>query len=126
KFALALTIAVQGREQVLPPKIGPERRGGIVLAVGGLPQEEIADAHLTRRSNDQIGIWQISGIEIRGQQLFGDSLRAMPICDDLPDGIHQFGPSTVVKAYVQANTSIVTGQLDRVPNGLLNIRGEIL
>ena len=38
------------------PEIRPESFGDVQFRVSNLPQEEVADAHLARRTNQQIGV----------------------------------------------------------------------
>src|ERR1017187_2149665 len=50
-------------------EIGPEHRREHELQRGGLQQEEIAYAHLTRRADDEIGIGQVGGREVAAERL---------------------------------------------------------
>src|SRR5437879_5997537 len=44
KTALSSLIIVQGPQQIVAAKIGPEHRGEIEFSVGALPQQEVAQA----------------------------------------------------------------------------------
>src|SRR5262245_25617731 len=54
--AVAFLIGDHGLEQMAPPEIGPERLGDPDLGIGDLPEEEVADAHLTARPDEQVGV----------------------------------------------------------------------
>src|SRR5499433_123968 len=44
KTALSSLIIEQGTQQIVAAKIGPEHRGKIEFSIGGLPQQEVAQA----------------------------------------------------------------------------------
>ena len=61
--AIALLIREHAFEQVPAAEVGPQRVGDPDLRVGDLPQQEIADAHLAARPDQQIGIGLAGGVE---------------------------------------------------------------
>src|SRR5690606_13724894 len=64
----AMPVGLQGFVQVPFGEIGPEHGGGPELRVGHLPQEEVADAKLSARSDDQIGIGKARGVQVLREQ----------------------------------------------------------
>src|SRR5579884_357769 len=50
--------------QILLAEIRPQRRSGVILAVGSLPDQEIREAHLAGRADDKIRVRQFRRIEI--------------------------------------------------------------
>ena len=54
--AVALLVGDDGLEQVAAAEVGPERLGDPDLGVGDLPEQEVADAHLAARADQQVGI----------------------------------------------------------------------
>src|SRR2546423_523375 len=54
--AVALLVGDDGFEQMAAAEVGPQRLGDPDFGVRNLPQQEIADAHLAARPNQQIGI----------------------------------------------------------------------
>src|SRR5439155_12597500 len=54
--AIALLVRNDCFEEVAPPEIGPQRFADPNLRVGNLPEQEVADAHLAARADQQIGI----------------------------------------------------------------------
>src|SRR5439155_4943331 len=61
--AIALLVSDHGFEQVTAAEIGPQRFGDPDLRVGNLPQQEVADAHLAARPDQQVGIGLAGGVE---------------------------------------------------------------
>ena len=53
---LPLAVGEQRLVNLLIIKVGPEDLGEIVFAVGGLPDQEIADAELAAGADDQVNI----------------------------------------------------------------------
>src|SRR5689334_19650657 len=65
KAPLASPVLLDGFTQVLGPEIGPKCRGEVELRVRGLPKKKIADAEFAGCPDDQIGIGQVPGKEVR-------------------------------------------------------------
>src|SRR5437867_13246031 len=61
--AVALLVRDNRVEQIAPAEIGPQRLGDPNLGVGDLPEEEVADAHLAARADQQIRIRLAGGVE---------------------------------------------------------------
>src|SRR5438874_4994045 len=59
-------------KQLLAPEVGPAYRCRIVLGIGCLPQQEIAEAHLASRPDDQVEIRQTRCIQVAVDQIFGN------------------------------------------------------
>src|ERR1035438_10492843 len=57
---LALLVFRDALEQVQPAKIRPQSRGHVDLCVSELPQQEVAQPHLTGRAADKIWILQMA------------------------------------------------------------------
>src|SRR5450631_991104 len=72
--AFAFLVFDEGFEQAGAVEIGPERFGDEHFGVGDLPEEEIADAHFSAGTNQEIGIGQAVGVEVAGELIFGDAL----------------------------------------------------
>ena len=58
-------------------EVGPERLGDVQFRVGDLPEQEIADAHLAGRADQQIGIGTGGGVEAGRDQVFVDLQASM-------------------------------------------------
>src|SRR6266404_9353778 len=93
--AIALLIIEDGPEQLRAVEIRPESLGDVQLRVSNLPQEEVADAHLARRTNQQIRVGRIRGSEAGCEQLFihAEGIEvAFAACglNDAVDGVQDF------------------------------------
>src|SRR5205809_1085197 len=104
---LPLPVAFQRRTQVLSSEIRPERWRSIILAIGRLPQQEVTHTHLSRGAYDHIRIRHITCVQVGTDQLLSNGLGVTSIGDDLANGIHQFGPATVVKANIEVQARII-------------------
>ena len=76
KPAITLNIRSNRFMQIGRTKLGPTAGRDPQFRVADLPQEEIADSHFTRRSDQQIWIGTTGRVQMRGNCLFGDLLRA--------------------------------------------------
>src|SRR6185369_1154894 len=63
-----------GVQELALPEIRPERVGHVDLGVSDLPQQEIADAHLPARPDEQIGIGDPRRSEMGRDELLIDVL----------------------------------------------------
>src|SRR5262249_46022394 len=106
--SLPLLVTFQRGTQVFSSEIRPERWCSIVLAIGRLPEQEVTYTHLSRGTYDHIGIRHITCVQVRTDQLLGNGLGVTSIGNDLANSIHQFGPSTVVKANIEVQARIIT------------------
>ena len=84
-------------------EIGPEGGGDDEFGVGDLPEEKIADAHFAAGADEQIGIGNVSGVKVLGENLFGDvggvEVAGPDLLGDAADGIHDFGTATVTQGH---------------------------
>ena len=76
--------------------------GEVVLRVGGLPQQEVGRADLARRTDDEVGIGHMRGVQVGGDGILGDILRCQlsvfhPLRDGA-DGVFDLVTATVVDA----------------------------
>src|SRR5450755_293029 len=72
--ALAFLVFDEGFEEAGAIEIGPERFGDEHFGVGDLPKKEIADAHFSAGTYQEIGIGQSVGVEVASELIFGDAL----------------------------------------------------
>ena len=56
-------------------EVGPAGRGRVVFRVGGLPYQEVTQAHLARCANYQVGVRDVARVEVARDSLFGDVVR---------------------------------------------------
>ena len=113
-------------------EIGPQSFGDVQLGIGDLPQQEIADTHFARGSDEEVKIRESGGVESRCDGLFVDvqasqtALKARVINDGV-HGIHQLGAAAVVNGDVQAHTAIARCNFDGVVQLLADLApGELI
>src|SRR3954453_16291504 len=95
--ALAALVLAHRLEQVLPAEVGPQDLGEDELAVRRLPQQEVRDARLTRRANDDVGVGHRRLVEVLVDQLLVDLVGADARPPDGLHGIDDLGPPAVVE-----------------------------
>src|SRR6185436_9135102 len=73
--AIALLVRKDTFEKMAAAEVRPQRVSDPDFSVGDLPEQEIADAHLAARANQQIGIRLPRGVKQAGKailvQIFG-------------------------------------------------------
>ena len=84
-------------------KSGHRTSCDLELRVGDLPQQEVGDAHLPARADDQVGIGQPGGVEMRARTSSSsicarvDSAPARDAGGDRADGVDDLGAAAVVE-----------------------------
>src|SRR5512147_170933 len=85
--------------EVLAAEIGPERVGDPELGVRRLPEEEVRDAELPARPDEEIGIGETVGVELVLDERFvdaGERQVLLPVgLHDAPHGVDDLGPPAV-------------------------------
>src|SRR5690606_38784772 len=75
KTALAMTVGVQCFQHFFYLEIRPEHVGKIKLGVSQVPQQEVTDALLARRANQQIRHREITNTEVLLNEVIGNIRR---------------------------------------------------
>src|SRR2546426_3193137 len=68
-------VVEQGQQGLAPTEVWPERGREVHLRVGELPEQEVADARLAARSDEEVWIREPVGGEIAFQEVFVDLIR---------------------------------------------------
>src|SRR5262245_44543730 len=84
---LAFLIGEYRFEQMTTAEVGPERLNYIDLGVGNLPQQVVADAKLSARADQQIGVRLAGRVEEAREALLVQILRPDPRFDRPARGI---------------------------------------
>src|SRR5207248_109514 len=84
----------------------------IVLGIGCLPQQEIAEAHLASRPDDQVEIRQTRCIQVAVDQIFGNLFCSNARGEHALDGSGDLLATAIVECNVQDQASVALGQLD--------------
>ena len=61
---MALLKGANRAQEIDPAKLWPENVREVEFAVRTLPQQKTREPDLAARPDDQVGIWQVGGIEI--------------------------------------------------------------
>src|SRR5437879_3817920 len=75
KSPFAFAVIAQGFAERFGLELGPALRRHPQLGVGDLPQQKVADAHLARRANQEIGLRHACRAEIISERRFVDGVR---------------------------------------------------
>src|SRR5438874_1118848 len=112
--ALAAAIIGDRLLQVAAPEIRPKGLGEHQLGIGALPEQEIADALLAAGADQQIGIGQLGGEQMLGDQLLVDGVeRQIPAPDPGRDSASRsddLGPPAIGQGDGQVDAAIIPGQ----------------
>ena len=112
-------VGAQGAVQFGGVQVGPEGRGVVVLAVGGLPEEEVADALFAAGADDQVGIRAAFGVEVAPEEGFVHLFRGDGVVEDAAHGLEDFVASAVVEGDVEGYAGVVAGDLFGAGDGVL-------
>src|SRR6184192_1998165 len=115
---VALLIGEDRFEQMAAAKVGPQRFGDPDLGIRDLPQQEIADAHLAARPDQQIRIGLSRGVEEFAELPLVQIVRADAGRDDASGGVDDLRAAAVVQRDVE--------QHPRVRFGLANADFELV
>ena len=97
-----------------------------------MPEKEIADAHLTARTDEEIGIGKIGGVEMPSELFFSDRRRivvavvATALGEDGVHGIDNFGAAAVVQSYRKNHAGVRSRSPDRVARVFLDGERQIV
>jgi len=87
------------------PEVGPQRFGKVDFRVRDLPEQEIADAHLAARANQQVRIGQTARIQVLLNLWFIDILRLqfalLSVPNQSSDRIDNLSAPSVTKRHSQ-------------------------
>ena len=125
---LAFLIFRDALEQMHPAKLRPQGGSHIDFRVSQLPQQKVAQPHLTAGANHQIGIGQMPRVEMTRHRVLVDfqmiqAAIARGRVHDRAERIHQFGACAVVERESQHHAGVVRCGLAR-PLHLLLHRGR--
>ena len=112
------------------PEVRPVPLGDEDLRICDLPQQEVRDALLARRADEQIGIGHVRCVEMPVNVFFRDMFRAQVLVFQLrhepAKGIQQLRSSAVIQRQRQRRAR-VAGRLRFYPANLfLNVRRQLM
>src|SRR3990172_11220927 len=98
-------------KQVVPAEIGPQGGHEEEVGVSRLPEEEIAQALLAARANEQVGIRKIGRRQLAAEQLLGDVVGPQTPLRHLAGeplrGRDDLAPAAVIHGHGQGHAAIV-------------------
>ena len=106
----AARVVLERRTQLLLAEVGPERVHEHELCVGELPEQEVRDAELARRTDEQIRIRHLRLVEVRAEALLVDLLRPDAVLrGEPPDRLDDLRASAVVERDPQVQHVVLGG-----------------
>jgi hypothetical protein len=94
------------------------------FGVGRLPNQEVAHPKFTRSSDDEIGIWYFSRVQMVVDHALIDRVRRDTASDDFADRLHHFLAAAVVESQCQDEPIVVPGEFDCIEYRLPKIWRE--
>ena len=107
--AIALLVGEHAFEQVAAAEVRPQRVGHPDLGIGDLPQQEVADAHLAARANQQVRIGLAGRVEKAREALFVQVLRIETRGHGAAGGVDNLGAAAVVERDVEQHAGVGRG-----------------
>ena len=93
-------------------EVGPERVGDPDLGVRDLPEQEVADAHLAARADQQIGIGLAGGVEELAEAPLVEIVGRDAGRDRAARGVDDLGAAAVVERDVEQHAGVARGLPD--------------
>lgn len=122
KAPLAPREVDQRLEQFVAVEVRPVGRRGVVLGVGRLPQQEVAQAHLARRANHQVWVGLPGGVQVVVDQRLVNLVERDAVGDDVPERLDQVLPPAIVEGDVEDKLVVVARQGDGLAHLVLQRR----
>src|SRR5262245_31894301 len=107
-------------------EVGPERIRHVDLRVRDLPEQVVADAPLSARTNQQIGIGLTGGVEKAREALLVQILWAHAGFDRSTSGVDDLGAAAVVQRDVEEHAATGGRALDRDVELFLDVGRQLL
>src|SRR5262245_713835 len=95
------------------PEVRPQRVSDVNLGIRDLPQQIVADSHLTARPDQEVRIGLASSVEKAGKALLVELLRAYAGGHRAPGSVDDLGSPPVVQRDVEQHSSAVRRPLNR-------------
>src|SRR5262245_56813061 len=124
--AVALLIGEHGLEQMAAAEIGPQRFGDPDLGVRDLPEQDVADAHLAARPDQQIRIGLPGGVEEVAEATLVEIIGTHAGGNRATRRVHDFRASTVVERDVEQHAGVGRGLRDAHRQLGLHVGGELV
>ena len=112
--------------QILRAKFGPEHRAEIQLGIRRLPNQEIAESILAGGSDDEVGIREMGGVEIAGDEGIIDLVRRDAVGDNPANRGEQLLPTSIIERKRENELVVLTRELDRILDGFAHLRWEAI
>jgi len=108
-----IVVVSQGTQELIFIEIRPVGFAGVQHGASALPEQEIRQAHLSRRAYDEIRMGLTGRIEVLLDEVFTDVVRRSFLTQNLADGVRDFRTTAVVEGDVEDHIPVVTGEFDR-------------
>src|SRR5215212_9548691 len=115
-----------GPQELLRRKVRPQCVGHVELGVGYLPEQEVGDAQLAARSDHEVHLGYLRGIEVAGEGRFVYLPRREAVGDDAPCGVHYLRAAAVVEGDVDVELVVMRGEVLCLLDGVQDGGREVL
>ena len=126
EFAGAFLVGEDGVEELAFVEFGPRGVGDDEFGVGGLPDKEIAPAHLAGGADHEVRLGVLGVVEVLGDSVFRDRFGGDAFGDHRFDGVDDFGSTAVVHRQGKRDAGVVLGEVDSVLERLLEGFGHFV
>src|SRR5262245_12020071 len=114
KATAALGVSLKRTFDFALIEVRPVDGRGVELGVGRLPQEEVRETHFAGRTDDEVGVWQATGVEMSGENLFGQLFWPYSSLNGPPSRFDDLCPAAVIERDADRDAGVVPGQLNGV------------
>src|SRR5579871_4171261 len=126
--ALPLLEERQRLEELALAEVRPERVGDVQLGVSELPEEEVADPHLSAGADEKVGIGDAGRAEVLGKHALSDALRIELTprypAGDRTDRAHDVVAPAVAHGERDGHARVVARRRDRLAQRSAHRRGQ--
>src|SRR3954449_10487330 len=116
----------QRSTQVALVEVRPELVHEDKFRIRELPEQEVRDAQLAARADQQIGIGQLRRIEVRGEHVLVDLFRLDAALRDAPRRLHELGTAAVVECHPQVEPRVQLGAVLHAVHAPPQVRGRAI
>ncbi|SPE56269.1 hypothetical protein SBV1_2320021 [Verrucomicrobia bacterium] len=128
KAAVPAVVFFQGGIELGFAEVRPERGGDHQLGVRNLPEEEVADSHLTAGADEHVRVRKVSRVEMLAKNFLGDvrgvEFAVADLLSEAAHGVHNFGASPIAERHDQSEPIIFSERGDGLLEMLLDEFGQ--
>jgi len=97
--------------EVAGAEVGPQRVRDVQLRVRRLPEQEIADSHLARRADDEVGVGQSACVQGTAHHRLVKAGEILTPCGEVANAVDNFRTAPVIHRDIENRVLVVSGEL---------------